>query len=1141
MCVIVVILLGMVSYGRIPIDLLPDLNFPVVAIVTSYPGAAPQEVESLVSRPLEEVIGTVPNVKDIQSISTEENSLVIAQFNWGTDMDFAALNIREKVDLIKRMFPSDVSTPMVVKFDPSLMPIMVVSMTGGKDQVELRDLAEDIVKKRLERVDGVASVQVVGGQEEQIRVTIDPTKLNRHNLSWQQVAAAVRTASLNLPGGKVSENGVDYLIRSLGGAADIEQLGNVIVGADLPKAGGLSAAGGLGAVGGLPAGAAGLGSGTTGLPYSGPAPGSQPGSSGQAGNSSSGSSGQTVPTQPGQTVPGAGLPGALPPGVGSGAAPSGVIPGGLTPGTSVATGSALTSSGATLQTGVASAANLTAKPIYLKDVATIERVVRPTGGISRLNGEDSVALVIQKTSQANTVKVANLVGAALAEVKKDLPANAQVITTMNQATFIGKAIEMVQSNALQGAALAVLILFAFLRNIASTLIIALSIPISVIFAFSLMYFSKLTLNLMTLGGLALGIGMLVDNSIVVLENIFRRMEEGEQPVAAAINGTKEVAMAIAASTLTTVAVFLPVVFVGGVSGELFKDLALTVTYSLLASLVVAMTVVPALAVTIFRNRSPRLQVEKGALISGYKRALAWVLRRRALVVGATLALFVLSLIGFPRLGREFLPNMDRGEFTVSIEMPVGTSLDRTDALARQVEDAARRLPETRYVTVTAGSSDSALTTGTGGLFGGSNDTSTITVKIAPQRERKRSIVQVMEDLRGQVEPLAAAAGAKVTLQQSGLLVAGILNPVEVTLKGSDIDQLRSFASELAEDLKSVPGLTNVDTDFRAGRPELQITFDRKKLTENGLSALQVAQTVKSAFSGEDAGTLLVDGRNLNIRLETPAAGRDQAADIGELSFVTPFGRTLKLKDIATITRGSGPEMLRRQGGERTVTITAGVNGRDLASALKDVQARVAARGLPSGISVQYGGEYQQMQEAFGGLNLALWLALALVYAVMASQFENLLHPFIIMFTMPMAVIGVVAALYFGELTISIPSIIGAITLAGVVVNNGIVMIDFINQRRREGMPREEAVLNGAALRLRPILMTSLTTILGLVPMAFVRGEGTELTRPLSMTLMGGLTTSTLLTLFVLPIVYLFVDGLVSRRAAPQSAATGGDD
>lgn len=1126
MCVIVVILLGVVSYGRIPIDLLPDLNFPVVAIITSYPGAAPQEVESLVSRPLEEVIGTVPNVKDVQSISTEENSLVIAQFNWGTDMDFAALDIREKVDLIKRMFPSDVSTPMIVKFDPSLMPIMVVSMTGGANQVELRDLAENVVKKRLERVDGVASVQVVGGEEQEIRVTVDLAKLNRHNLSWQQVAAAVRTASLNLPGGKISENGMDYLIRSLGGAVDLEQLGRVIVGADLPKASGFNAAGGLGALGGSSPGAAGAGSGglppagASGLPYSGTAQGAQAG----------------------QPVPGTGLPGALPPGVGSTTVPGGGPASGTIPGSAPAAGSALTNSGSSaLQAGLSSAASMVAKPIYLRDIATIERVVRPTGGISRLNGEDSVALVIQKTSQANTVKVANLVGAALAEVKRELPANAQVITTMNQATFIGRAIEMVQSNALQGAALAVLILFAFLRSIASTLIIALSIPISVVFAFSLMYFSKLTLNLMTLGGLALGIGMLVDNSIVVLENIFRRMEEGEQPIAAAINGTKEVAVAIAASTLTTVAVFLPVVFVGGVSGELFKDLALTVTYSLLASLVVAMTAVPALAVTVFRNRAPRLKVEQGALISGYRRALAWVLRHRFIVAAATLACFVLSLAGLPRLGREFLPNMDRGEFTVSIEMPVGTSLERTDAFTRQVEEAARRLPELRYVTVTSGSSDGSLMTGAGGSFGGSNDTSTVTVKIAPQRERARTIGQVMDDLRAQVEPLAAAAGVKVAFQQSGFLVAGVLNPVEVTLKGNDIDELRSVASALAEDLKSVPGLTNVGTDFRVGRPELQISFDRKRVTENGLSALQVAQTVKSAFSGEDAGTLMVDGRNLTIRLETPVAGRDQAADIGELGLVTPFGRTIKLKDIATITLGSGPEMLRRQGGERTVTITAGVSGRDLASVLRDVQSRVAARGLPAGVSVLYGGEYQQMQEAFGGLNLALWLALALVYAVMASQFENLLHPFIIMFTMPMAVIGVVAALYFGKLTISIPSVIGAITLAGVVVNNGIVMIDFINQRRRQGMAREEAVLNAATLRLRPILMTSLTTILGLVPLAFVRGEGTELTRPLSMTLMGGLITSTLLTLFVLPVVYLFVDGLVSRRAAQQSATTGGDN
>ncbi|MGE5560718.1 MAG: efflux RND transporter permease subunit [Chloroflexota bacterium] len=1100
MCVVIVVLLGMVSYGRIPIDLLPDLNFPVVAIITSYPGAAPQEVESLISRPLEEVIGTVANVKDVQSVSTEENSLVIAQFNWGTDMDFAALDIREKVDLVKRLFPTDVATPMVMKFDPSLMPVMVVSMTGGSDQVELRRTAEDVVKKALERVDGVASVQVVGGQEAQVRVTVDPDKLNKHNLAWQQVALAIQTASLNLPGGKISEDGKDFLIRSQGGVDGLAQLRDVIVGADMPATGGgLSGLSGISGLSGL--------SGISGLSGLGGAGGLPAGLTGQ-------------PAGQGETIPGTGLPGALPPeATDSAALPTSAGAGALTSGTA------------------AGVPTLTAKPVYLKDIATVERVIGQASGVSRLNGEDSVSLIIQKSSQANTVKVANLVGAALADAKKQLPASTQIVTTMNQATFIGEAIGMVQSNAVQGGALAVLILFAFLRSIPSTLIIGLSIPVSIVFALTLMFFSKLTLNMMTLAGLALGIGMLVDNSIVVLENIFRRMEDGEPGISAAVSGTKEVAMAITASTLTTVAVFLPVVFVGGISGQLFGDLALTVTYSLLASLIVAMTLVPALAVTFYRNRPPKLKVEQGTLLAGYRRSLVWVLRHRVVVAGATLVLFGLSLAALPGIGREFIPDMDRGEFTISIDMPVGTSLAETDALVRQVEAAARKLPEIRYVTATVGSGGSVMSAG-GGLFGGSADSGTITVKIAPQRDRRRTIGAVMADLRAETAPALAAAGATATFEQSGFIVGGMLNPVEVILKGADLEQLRGVALDLAEDMKTIPGLTNVQTDFRDGRPELQIIFDRRKLTENGLAALQAAQTVKAAFSGESAGSLLVDGERLDIRLEFPADRRDQVADLGELALVTPTGKTLKLKDVASITVGAGPETLRRQGGERTVSITAGLEDVSLNTAIADIQARIDARGLPAGVSVAYGGENKEMQDAFSGLTMALWLAVALVYAVMASQFENLLHPFIIMFTMPMAVIGIVAALYFGRLTLSIPSVIGVITLAGVVVNNGIVMIDFINQRRREGLERQAAVVSASVLRLRPILMTSLTTILGLLPMAFVRGEGTELTRPLGMVLMAGLLASTLLTLYVLPIVYLWIDGLFSRRRVDTPLATG---
>ncbi len=1047
MAVLVLLILGVVSYSRVPIDLFPNMAFPAAVVVTSYDGAGPREVENLVTRPIEQAMGAVTRVKTISSVSREATSLVIVEFEWGTDMDFAALDMREKVDLVKGYLPSGVGAPLVFKFDPSMMPIMMVSMTAGGADVNLRKLATDVVKPRLERVDGVAQVAVAGGSDSQVLVSVDQAKLAANGISWTQVAGVLRGLNINLPSGRVTEKGLDYLVRSIGEVHSLKEIEDLIIGSK----------GGAGASRGSPAG----------LP-----------------------AGISLP---------AGMAGYGPAGVaGAGAAAN-------------ATQSALT-----------------ANAVRLKDVATVRLVNAEEQSLSRLNGRRAVAITIQKTSMSNTVQVAGRVAKALDDIKKNMPAGTQAQVTMNQADFISRAIDLVKGNAWQGALLAVAVLYLFLWNVRSVLIIGLAIPISIITTFNLLYFNNLTLNLMTLSGLALGVGMLVDNSIVVLENIFRRMQEGEDPSVAAVNGAAQVGVAISASTLTTVVVFLPVVFVGGISGMLFKELAETVTFSLLTSLVVAITFVPMAASFLFRAGERVAASRRDSwLVGGYR-----TLLRGALRIGIVLVLVAFAALGgsyflLSKLGGEFIPKMDNGEFTVSVKMPPGTTLAETDKAVTRVEQLAESLREKAYVVANTGSNGSS-TSGRRGGFGGSADAGSVTVKLVPRKERKRSTNQIMESMRKTLQAEGVYGGARLTFEQSGsLLNMGGLQPVEVILSGEDLATLQKLSDRVVTEIAGVPGVTDVTSSLEAGRPEMRLEFNRDVAAANGLSPLLVGSMVKSEVQGETVARYKMgDGDDIDVVLQLRPEDRDQVSKLVKILIQSATtGRLVELGDVARLTQESGPTSIQREAGKRTVSITANLIGRDVSSAMSDVKARIDAMGLPAGYSVEYGGEAREMNEAFSGLYFALALSVVLVYMVMAAQFESLLYSFIIMFTIPLAAIGVLVALYMLKMPLSIPSVIGMVVLGGVVVNNAIVMVDFIVQLRKEGWRRRDAVIEGAGLRLRPILMTTVTTLLGLIPMAIATGEGSELAKPLAVTLIAGLSTSTFLTLFIIPIIYTWVDQL----------------
>lgn len=1013
MGVLVIGLLGAVSYGRLPIDLFPNISFPAAAVITSYTGAAPAEVETHLTRPIEQALATVGNATRVSSTSQEGLSVVVVEFGWGTSMDFAALEMREKVDQVRRLLPLEVGVPLVVKFDPSMLPIMLISLTGGDDPVLLRELGEGLIRERLERLEGVAAVGVTGGALREVAIEVNNDLLVGYGISWVQLKAALATATVNLPGGRVTELGRDFLVRSVGRFEDISELGKLAVG----------------------------------VRYSVPRPGQ--------------------------------------------------------------------------------AAVVT--PVRLEDVAQISLQSCLGDSRSRLNAQESLVLTVQKTSGGNTVQVAARVAEELESLRGRLPAGAQFVVTMNQAEFINRSIAHVGQSALWGAGLAVVLLLIFLLNFGSVFVVALSIPVSVVATMILLYFSGLTLNLMTLSGLALGIGMLVDNSIVVLDNIFRHAQEGLDPHQSAIEGAAEVAAPITASTLTTMAVFLPVVFVGGIAGTLFRDLAVTVTFALGASLLVALTFVPAAASLMIGNVAAVSKRRSEHMGKAYGTLIHRLLRHRAEVVALSLLLLAATWTAGRQIGGEFMPRLDRGEFLISVQMSPGTSLERTYEVIAAIEAEAMAIPEVLYVTSTVGSAGN-MRVSRQADGGASADTGSVTVKLVPKRERAKATTVVMYELDRRLW----VPGARITMEEMTFFGgAGMVTPVEIVIRGPELQVIQGLAETLRREIAVVRGVTDLRVSSRIGRPELRIQYDRDRMAGLGLNPIFVGDQVKGALAGTVVGRMPLSGQgsaaggDIDVILRYRPEDRQSIEHLRRMGIALPGGGSVRLGQIATITESFGPTAIEREGGQRVITLSSGVSGRDLASVTRDIKAAVAGVAVPPGYDIEYGGEQREMSEAFAGLGQAMWLAVILVYMVMAAQFESLWHPLVIMFTIPLAAVGAVGGLYLARYPFSVSSIIGLILLAGIVVNNAIVLVDRISRLKRRGLRTDVAVAVAARDRVRPILMTALTTILAMVPLAVVRGEGSEIAAPMAIAVMGGLATATLLTLVVIPVVYTLFDDLLT--------------
>jgi len=1089
MLTLTLVLFGLISLTSLNVELLPDLSYPTLTVRTDYEGAAPAEVETLISEPAEQALGVVSGLRRLRSISRTGQSDVVLEFAWGTDMQRAGLDVREKLETLQR--PLDARAPVLLRFDPSTQPILRLALSSARDTddpaeairhlVELRRYADEDLKRKLEPVSGVAAVKVGGGLEDEIEVLIDPHKLARRGLSLETVIQRLTQENVNLSGGRVEEGGQRYLVRTVNQFASVEDIRQL----RLTTAGGGAAAGNAAA-----------------------------------------DNRQLMTAILGSRDPN-------------------VI-------------AALNS-----QNGGSAQA-----PVRLGEVAEVRHGYKEREAIIRSEGREAVELAIYKEGGANTVATADALAARLAEIRKQLPDDIALTVVEDQSVFIRHAVDEVKTDAVIGGLLAILVIFLFLRDAWSTFVISLSLPVSIIATFFFMDQLGLSLNVMSLGGLALATGLVVDDSIVVLESIAKARERGLGIIDAALAGTREVSMAVVASTLTTVAVFLPLVFVEGIAGQLFGAQALTIAIAIMVSLVVAMTLVPMLSA--LRARAPlefpeeperqRWQPQsrwqqplawggKGisALIGYSFFAVVWLLVRamrtlaaligpvfRAMsriamwpynraeaaylrllpaalarpwpVLGGAALAFALTLAALPLLGVNLLPQLAQDRFELSIKLPPGTPLAHTDAVLRELQHLHADEPGVHLLYGVSGTGTrlDASPTESGENIG------RLSVVMAAGADE----AALSETLRHSMRRWPAA---QVDLARPELFA--LAPPLEIEIDGYDLDILRRAGQQLAALLRQNPHYADVKSTVEQGFPEIQIIFDQERAAALGLTTRQIADAVVNQVRGNVATRYSFRDRKIDVRVRVDEDARASVDDIRRLIVNPSGGAAVELASVAEIIATTGPSEIHRTGQRRVALVSANLNGIDLGAAVDEVQQMLAEHPLGADVGIRIGGQGEELDASTRSLLFAFALAVFLVYLVMASQFESLLHPFVILFTIPLALVGAVAALWVTASPVSVVVFIGLILLVGLVVKNAIILIDKVNQLRAAGAGKREALVEGARSRLRPIMMTTLCAVFGFLPLALAFGEGAEVRSPMAITVIGGLLVSTLLTLVVIPVVY----------------------
>ncbi|MGD8281035.1 MAG: efflux RND transporter permease subunit [Gemmatimonadota bacterium] len=1086
MLFLAIVLLGVVSFVRLPIDLLPDVSYPRLVIYSSYPEVAPAEVERQVTQRIEAAAAGVPGVERLTSVSREGVSLVTLRFSWGTDMDFAMLAVRERLDNVRDQLPESVDRPTILRVDPESDPIMTLSVAGGGDLQRTKELAETVFRRRLEQLDGVAQAAVTGGLDREIQVEVNPVLLLSYGLTIEDVSQALDRANVTAPGGTILQGRYRYPLRTLGEFQTVEEIRQVIV-ARQPVGGG----GGGGASG------------------AGPSAGAQGGRAGMA-------------------VEAAGAGG--------------------------------------------SGGNGAFRVVRLADIATVIDGFAERESLALYDGQEAVGILVFKESGANTVAVAERVDEVLGQLSEEYP-EIQVDVANSQAGFIADSISNVVQALIYGGILAFLVLFLFLRDPRYPVAIALAIPISVVGTFALMDAAGVSLNIMSLGGLALGVGMLVDNSIVVLENIFRhREEEGLGAAAAAARGAEEVQGAITASTLTTISVFGPIIYVEGVAGELFKDLSLAVAFSLLMSLVVALTLLPSLAARFAGGPTPRVDASEsdvahapvgriarmkatlgraagapfrlarelvgfwatsvlGAMNRVLRPVATWfdgvferfadwyhgileiALDRPGRVVVGSLATLAAALLLGATLQRDLLPEVDQGAFEVHLALEEGAALDATEDAAGVIEAAALADPDIEAVFGNIGRDVRAYAEGedASGL-----NTATFQIRIRPDASSRAPAAR-LRSLSSRFPPgaLSVETGQATAL---GTMLGSAEADVAVRVRSEDLDLAYAMAQEVEQRLLGLGGLGNVRIGTERGQPELQIEIDRVACATYGIDAGLVARTVENAMRGAIATDFVEFDRKISVVVRYPSDLRYSRETLEGLRV-----QGVPIRELVRLTEAVGPAEVRREDQARVIPVYADVVSGGLDQAIQEIETALSDIPPSRDVRTEVGGENEEMRRSFRDLAFAFGLALVLVYMILAAQFESFVHPFTILMAVPLALVGAVGALWVTGQGLNTMSLIGAVILVGIVVNDAIVKVDFINQARARGAELREAILEAGRVRLRPIVMTTVTTVLGLFPMALGIGRGSDLRAPLAIAVIGGLTVATALTLVVVPVVYQMVE------------------
>jgi HAE1 family hydrophobic/amphiphilic exporter-1 len=992
------LIFGFISFSKLTLNLLPRISYPTLTIKTEYPGTAPAEIEHIISKPIEEAVGVVDNVVRISSISRAEMSEVMVEFAWHTNMDFATLKVREKLDLLN--LPVNARKPIILRYDPNTEPIMKLGITGDQQLSLIRYIAETDIKQALESIEGVAACSVSGGLEDEIHIDIDETRLSLLNIPISTVVNRLAQENVNLSAGILKQEDSQYLVRTVNEFKTVEEINEIII------------------------------------------------------------------------------------------------------------------------------EKRNDVPIKLGSIANVFRGFKERKVISRINGKECIEAAIYRAADANTVTVANAVMERLQKIEPSIfkPREMNYTLITNQAKFIKNTIDEVIKTAIFGGILAVLVLLYFLKNIRSTIIIGVAIPISVIITFFLMFSFDISLNIISLGGLALGIGMLVDNSIVVLEAIQRYREQGTDLYNSALKGTSEVAGAVTASTFTTVAVFFPIVFVEGIAGQLFRDMALTVTFSLLASLVASLTLVPMLFSAMRRKHSKErlsklfkklfapLDKLYDLFFKSYRRFQEYSFTKRKVIVVLVLAIFIISLLISGMMNKELIPVISQGEFLINVEFTPGTSLTENASVISRIADRLRQYQEVASVYELIGKGSRGGITFQEEM----ENLSEFTVRLKPGilgNAEDRLMDRIREDLK-------VYTSVKTKIYKPRLFSFNA--PLEVVISGNNLDELKRVSDELLAKIREIPGLIDLKSSMEEGYPEVQIVFNRARLASQSMTINSVGSQIRSKIEGDVATKFIESDREVDIRVRVSEDSRDKVEKIKRISVRNGLGIVVPLKALADIDIKEGPAEIRRIFQQKSAVITGNITDIDLEEASERIRELTLSIDKPEDFTIYLAGQSKEMDVAFGSMVFAIALAIFLVYLVMASQFESFSKPFIIMFTIPLGIIGVIIAGSVTGISINVIVLIGLVILSGIIVNNAIVLVDYTGKLQQQGMKKMEAIIEGARVRWRPILMTTVTTVLGLLPMALDFNEGFEIRIPLAVTIIGGMIFGTFLTLIFIPIVYSFV-------------------